>query len=114
MAKQKIELPLIADPSEASADHALCGKCALHTTCNKPFMPAWVPQGWTGKYVGVGEAPGGNEDQMGRPFVGRAGKELYNLLEGAGIVSNDLALTNANRCRPVNNAKPTIRQIRLC
>jgi uracil-DNA glycosylase family 4 len=114
MSKIKVSLPLVADPTEASADHALCLKCGLFASCNLPFMPAYVPAGWTGLILVVGEAPGKDEDQLGRPFVGRAGQALYNMFEAAGIKREDVALTNANRCRPEANAAPTMAKIRLC
>jgi uracil-DNA glycosylase family 4 len=112
--KIKIPLPVVADPTEASPEHPLCAKCQLHSSCNLPFMPAYVPAGWTGRILVVGEAPGKDEDQLGRPFVGKSGQALYNMFEAVGIKREDVALTNANRCRPQDNATPAIRQIRLC
>ena len=114
MAKIKVALPLIADPTEASPTHALCSKCKLYENCNIPFMPAFVPADWTGRILVVGEAPGKDEDQMGRQFVGKSGNALYALLESAGIKRSDVALTNANRCRPIQNAAPGMAKIRLC
>lgn len=112
--KSKIELPIIQDPLLASSENPSCVRCKLHETCQKPFMPMYIPAKWSGKLLCVGEAPGGNEDQSGRPFVGKAGKLLYELFGSVGIRPEDVALTNANRCRPVNNATPTSRQVKLC
>jgi len=48
----------------------------------------------------VGEAPGGEEDKMGRPFVGPAGETLNNLLDQVGIPRSSLYITNTLLCRP--------------
>ena len=51
----------------------------------------------------VGEAPGQNEERLGRPFVGGAGKILDYMLVEAGIDRSDCYLTNVMHIRPVNN-----------
>ena len=54
----------------------------------------------------VGEAPGASEDKQGRPFVGRAGKLLDQLLEEAGLVRDDVYITNVVKARPPGNRDP--------
>jgi uracil-DNA glycosylase len=54
----------------------------------------------------VGEAPGASEDQLGRPFVGRAGRLLDELLEEAGLVRDDVYITNVVKARPPGNRDP--------
>ena len=54
----------------------------------------------------VGEAPGASEDTAGRPFVGRAGKFLDTLLEEAGLVRDDVFITNVVKARPPGNRDP--------
>jgi uracil-DNA glycosylase family 4 len=56
--------------------------------------------------VVVGEAPGANEDKQGRPFVGQAGKMLAALLEHAGLVREDVFITNVVKGRPPGNRDP--------
>lgn len=51
----------------------------------------------------IGEAPGEQEDRQGRPFVGRSGKLLDQLLATAGLDRRDLWITNTVKCRPVTN-----------
>ena len=51
----------------------------------------------------IGEAPGADEDSAGEPFVGRAGKVLDKLLEGAKIKRRQVFITNAVKCRPTQN-----------
>lgn len=56
----------------------------------------------------IGEAPGASEEKLGKPFVGRSGKLLDNLLEAIGFdVDKDLYICNVIKCRPPNNRKPT-------
>ena len=62
----------------------------------------------------VGEGPGFNEDQQGRPFVGDAGKILSELLEIAGFKREDVFIANAVKCRPPNNRTPSINEILTC
>ena len=54
----------------------------------------------------VGEAPGASEDKQGRPFVGSAGKLLDGLLEDAGLVREDVFITNVVKARPPKNRDP--------
>jgi uracil-DNA glycosylase len=58
------------------------------------------------RLVLVGEAPGKAEDEQGRPFVGKAGQLLDELLAGAGLDRNQLAVINVLRCRPPANRTP--------
>ena len=55
----------------------------------------------------VGEAPGRNEDEQGRPFCGRAGQLLDELLLAAGLARADVFITNVVKARPPNNRDPT-------
>src|SRR5690348_301736 len=59
----------------------------------------------------VGEAPGKNEDELGRPFVGRAGKLLGELLAEAGVVREDVWITNVVKARPPKNRDPKAPEI---
>jgi uracil-DNA glycosylase len=54
----------------------------------------------------VGEAPGASEDKQGRPFVGRSGKFLDQLLAEAGLVRDDVFITNVVKARPPGNRDP--------
>ena len=54
----------------------------------------------------IGEAPGKNEDLSGLPFVGAAGKFLNEMLASAGMVRNDVYITNIVKYRPPNNRDP--------
>ncbi len=58
------------------------------------------------KIMFIGEAPGANEAKTGRPFVGRAGKILDELLESANIPRKDVYITNIVKDRPPGNRDP--------
>lgn len=62
----------------------------------------------------IGEAPGFNEDQQGRPFVGAAGRFLEQLLGSLGIKRTDVFITNIVKCRPPNNRDPLPAEIGAC
>jgi uracil-DNA glycosylase len=62
----------------------------------------------------IGEAPGINEDKEGRPFVGKAGKFLDELLNSAEIKRSEVFIANILKCRPPQNRNPTSEEIRNC
>jgi len=62
----------------------------------------------------VGEAPGRQEDKKGRPFVGRAGKLLDELLEEIGLEREEVYITNIVLCRPPKNRNPKDPEIKNC
>jgi uracil-DNA glycosylase family 4 len=59
----------------------------------------------------VGEAPGAKEDEQGRPFVGRSGKLLDELLAEAGLARDDVFITNVVKARPPGNRDPTAGEV---
>lgn len=54
----------------------------------------------------IGEAPGKNEDEQGRPFVGAAGKFLEQLIESIGLTRQDVYIANIIKHRPPGNRDP--------
>ncbi len=64
--------------------------------------------------VFVGEAPGRNEDQEGKPFVGSGGKLLDELLKNARLDRSSVYISNVVKCRPPNNRKPEDDEVRMC
>ncbi|MFB6096826.1 MAG: uracil-DNA glycosylase family protein [Haloferacaceae archaeon] len=64
--------------------------------------------------VFVGEGPGEQEDQQGEPFVGRSGDVLDEALREAGVVREDVRITNCVRCRPPENRDPTSEELENC
>ena len=66
------------------------------------------------KLVFVGEAPGSDEDRQGKPFVGRAGQKLTQIIEAMGLSRSDVYITNVLKCRPPGNRNPLPDEIRAC
>jgi len=64
--------------------------------------------------VFVGEAPGGDEDMQGRPFVGRAGQLLTRIIEAMGLKRKDVYICNILKCRPPGNRNPRPEEINAC
>ena len=62
----------------------------------------------------VGEAPGADEDRLGLPFVGQAGKLLDQLLQGIGLAREDVFIANVLKCRPPGNRDPAPSEIEHC
>ncbi|HEX6442078.1 MAG TPA: uracil-DNA glycosylase [Stellaceae bacterium] len=62
----------------------------------------------------VGEAPGAEEDRIGRPFVGRAGQLLDRMLAAIGLDRTGVQITNVIYWRPPGNRKPTSGEIAAC
>ncbi len=62
----------------------------------------------------IGEAPGKEEDESGKPFVGSAGRYLDHVLEGTGLDRRDFFITNTVKCRPPKNRTPKSLEIKTC
>lgn len=105
--KQKRPLPLIPE----------CNKCNLYQSVKSPKMP-YSGEGRK-RVLLLAEAPGENEDDSGKQFVGNAGFELVQMLREVGVnMRKDCWLDNAVICRPMddngNNRKPTKKEIDCC
>ncbi|WP_374441514.1 uracil-DNA glycosylase [Stella sp.] len=62
----------------------------------------------------IGEAPGGDEDRLGKPFVGVSGQLLDRMLAAIGLDRNSAYITNILPWRPPGNRKPTAAEIAMC
>jgi uracil-DNA glycosylase family 4 len=62
----------------------------------------------------VGEAPGAQEDAAGRPFIGKAGQLLDELMGEAGLRRSDAAVLNVLKCRPPANRTPSRVEAQRC
>ena len=88
-----------------------CKQCELWKTRTNPV----VGEGsLSARIIFVGEAPGYYEDVQGRPFVGKAGKVLDELLASIGLQRSDVYIANVLKCRPPENRNPVIEEIRAC
>jgi len=88
-----------------------CSKCSLSKTCNKKVPGSGSS---TARIMLIGEAPGRNEDMLGKPFVGAAGKFLDELLAHAGLTRKDVFIGNMVKCRPPGNRDPTNQELDAC
>lgn len=66
------------------------------------------------RIVFVGEAPGADEDKTGRPFVGRAGQLLTNIINAMGLKREDVFICNTLKCRPPENRDPKVSEKAAC
>jgi len=99
------------DLEEIRKEVLKCRKCGLYSTRTNPVVGEGNPKA---KIMFVGEAPGFNEDRMGRPFCGAAGRVLDELLESIGIKREDVYISNLLKCRPPGNRDPQKEEISAC
>ena len=99
------------DLEEIRKEVLKCRKCGLYRTRTNPVVGEGNPKA---KIMFVGEAPGFNEDRMGRPFCGAAGRVLDELLESIGIKRGDVYISNLLKCRPPENRDPQKEEISAC
>lgn len=62
----------------------------------------------------IGEAPGADEDRLGEPFVGRAGKLLDNMLRAVGLERPQVFIANVLKSRPPGNRDPLPQEVENC
>ncbi len=96
---------------QVAAEVAVCTRCPLHQTRTMAVPGEGHPDT---EIVFVGEGPGYNEDQQGRPFVGAAGSLLNDLLRQIGWKRQDVYITNVVKCRPPGNRDPEPTEIAAC
>jgi DNA polymerase len=89
----------------------VCVACQLHQTRTQVVFGAGNADA---DLMFVGEAPGANEDRMGLPFVGQAGKLLDRLLAEIGLERRDVFICNTLKCRPPDNRDPQPHEIATC
>lgn len=88
-----------------------CPLCDLSKT-RKRAVPGEGPV--DAEVMFIGEGPGFNEDQQGRPFVGPAGRLLNELLASINLDRSEVYITNIIKCRPPNNRDPMPQEITAC
>lgn len=97
--------------AKIAAEVSTCTRCPLSATRTNA-----VPgEGhFETEVVFVGEGPGFNEDQQGRPFVGAAGNLLNELLKQIGWRRDEVFITNVVKCRPPGNRDPEPNEVEAC
>lgn len=90
---------------------AVCTQCSLSQTRHRPVMGRGDHHA---DLMVIAEAPGGQEDQQGMPFVGRSGEILDQLLADCGLKRTDLYITNILKCHPPGNRDPKEEEKEAC
>ena len=96
---------------ELESNIAQCTKCDLSKTRN---LTVPGDGNYGADIMIIGEAPGSNEDKTGKPFAGRAGRLLDELLISSGIERSTVYITNMLKCRPPSNRDPQLDEIAAC
>jgi DNA polymerase len=103
-------------PAEALAairtDIGDCTRCKLHRQGRTQIVfGVGNPEA---DLMFVGEAPGGDEDIQGIPFVGRAGQLLTKIIEAIDLKREDVYIANVIKCRPPGNRNPDPDEVETC
>jgi len=89
-----------------------CTRCKLSTGRNSIVFGEGSPEA---RLVFIGEGPGQEEDQQGRPFVGAAGQLLTDIIvKGMQLKREDVYICNIVKCRPPGNRNPEPDEIEAC
>jgi len=96
---------------EISRQVTTCQKCPLYKNTTNPVPGEGNPEA---EIMFIGEGPGFNEDQQGRPFVGQAGKLLDILLADIKIERSDVFIANVVKHRPPENREPLPEEMGVC
>lgn len=90
---------------------AECRRCPLYATATNP-----VPGDGSAEadFMCVGEAPGANEDEQGKPFVGQAGQLLTKILAAIDLRREDVFIANVLKHRPPGNRNPLPDEVIAC
>jgi DNA polymerase len=89
-----------------------CTRCKLHTLGRTQIV--WGVGNPHAQLMFVGEAPGGDEDAQGIPFVGRAGQLLTRIIESISLARDDVYIANVIKCRPPQNRNPDPDEVEQC
>lgn len=106
-----IEFPTFTDLESLAIAVQTCERCGLHAGRANAVPGEGASQATV---FFVGEGPGFHEDQQGRPFVGRAGQLLDELISGIGMRREDVFIANVVKCRPPNNRDPEPDEAAAC
>lgn len=88
-----------------------CTACPLHATRTNPVFGVGNRQA---DWMIIGEAPGGDEDRQGEPFVGRAGQLLTSMLRAIGLAREQVFIANILKSRPPHNRDPRPEEVQAC
>jgi len=90
---------------------AVCTGCELHASRTRTVFGVGDRHA---EWMIIGEAPGGDEDRQGEPFVGRAGQLLNAMLRAVGLGRDQVFIANILKCRPPRNRDPLPGEVAAC
>jgi DNA polymerase len=96
---------------ELEAIASVCVKCNLAKTRTQVVYGAGNPNA---DLMFIGEAPGRDEDEQGKPFVGRAGQLLTDIIKAMKLTRDDVYIANVIKCRPPENRNPEPDELEAC
>lgn len=99
---------------DLGAQIARCAACPELARSRQRVVVGEVPAGRRPALALVGEAPGAAEDAAGRPFVGKSGQLLDQLLNDAALDRAQAAVLNVVKCRPPKNRAPKAAEVARC
>jgi uracil-DNA glycosylase len=128
LARTSAAAPAVAPPDEAARSAAEAARaartldelraaleafqgCGLKATATRLVFADGAPDA---RIMLVGEAPGADEDRIGRPFVGRAGQLLDRMLGSIGLDRTKVYIANVVPWRPPGNRTPTLQETTIC
>lgn len=97
--------------ADLEAEVAGCTKCAL---CETRTQTVFGTGNKNADWMIIGEAPGQHEDEQGKPFVGKAGLLLTEMLRAVGLDRDEVFITNILKCRPPGNRDPKPEEAESC
>lgn len=116
--QKKIEVKnLTQNPDQAEllknlqTDIGNCTRCKLSKERNNIVFGEGSPNA---DLMFIGEGPGFDEDQQGKPFVGKAGRLLDKIIEAMGLKRDQVYIGNVVKCRPPDNRNPETDEIETC
>ena len=108
---EQISDNLQQDWIELETEVANCTKCTL---CQTRTQTVFGTGNKAADWMVIGEAPGQNEDEQGKPFVGKAGALLTEMLRAIGLEREEVFITNILKCRPPGNRDPKPEEAESC
>lgn len=97
--------------AEFEHDVRNCANCALRAGCRQ-VVPG--EGNYKSEIMLIGEGPGQKEDELGRPFVGAAGKFLDEMLASVKLKREEVYIANVVKCRPPANRDPLPEETEAC
>src|SRR5512147_245309 len=110
--KEALQRPSPSGWIELKREVPACTACSLHKTRTQTVFGVGDE---SADWLLVGEAPGAEEDRLGDPFVGQAGKLLDNMLAAIGLNRREnVYIANVLKCRPPGNRNPEPDEVAKC